>query len=157
MSYQTKFSHPELLPHWLLCATLLLFLAAYNIFCQVWGMDTRITLDESQRVMLRSILYAASIIIFPLVKLLRAVLLRLNQTMPGHNPAQSRYFLTIAVTTVSIESVGLFGFLMFMLGDDFNTLYIFSLLAVLGIYLHKPNLHEYLAIRAALEVNKADN
>jgi hypothetical protein len=39
---------------------------------------------------------------------------------------------------------------MFILGDGFNTLYIFSVLAVLGIYLHMPKINEYLAIKAAL-------
>jgi len=143
-------THADLLPHWLLSIALLALLISYNIVCHVWGSEIRINLDESQRILIRSILYAVTIILFPLIKLLRHILLRLNQTMPGNKPARQRYFLTVAITLSLIETVGAFGLLMFILGDGFNTLYIFSALAALGIFLNKPKLNEYLAIREAL-------
>lgn len=108
------------------------------------------SIDESQRVLIRTILYAITIALFPLTNLTRHILLRLNQTMPGPKSAQQRYLLTIIVTQSMIEVVSLFGLLMFILGDDFNTLYIFTLLGALGIYLHKPKLTEYQEIVRAL-------
>lgn len=149
-------THTDLIPHWLLCAGMLLLLISYNVVCQIWSAEIRITYDEPHRVLIRSILYAVTIVLFPLVKLIRHILLRLNQTMPGEMPANQRYLVTIALTLPLIETVGLFGFIMFVLGDDFNTLYIFSLLAALGIFLHKPNLNEYSSICAALEDKIAD-
>ncbi len=150
MTSQPRLSHADLVPHWLVCAALLVLLIGYNVACHVWGTELRINLDEPQRILIRSILYGAAIILFPLIKLLRHVLLRLNQTMPGEKSASQRYFLTVTVTVSLIETVGTFGFLMFILGDDFNTLYIFTALGALGIFLHKPNLDEYLAISEAL-------
>jgi hypothetical protein len=44
----------------------------------------------------------------------------------------------------------LFGLLMFMLGDDINTLYIFTLMGAVGIYLHKPKQTEFQSIAYAL-------
>jgi hypothetical protein len=70
--------------------------------------------------------------------------------MPGEKSASRRYFFTVSVSLLLIEMVGGFGFFMFIVGDDFNTLYIFSVLAALGIYLHMPKITEYLAIKAAL-------
>lgn len=150
MTPQTRLSHADLVPHWLVCAALSALLIGYNIVCHVWGDQIRINLDEPQRILIRSILYGAAIILFPLTKLLRHILLRLNQTMPGEKPARQRYFLTVTVSLSLVEMVGVFGFLMFMLGDDFNTLYIFTTLGALGIFLHKPKLDEYLAISEAL-------
>lgn len=150
MTPQTRLSHADLVPHWLISAAFLALLIAYNIVCHVWGNEIRINLDESQRILIRSVLYGVTIILFPLINLLRHILLRLNQTMPGDKPARQRYLLTVALTLSLIETVGAFGFLMFVLGDDFNTLTIFSLLAALGIFLHKPKLDEYLAISQAL-------
>jgi len=142
-------SRADLVLHWLICGVLLLLLIAYNIFCHVWGAELRMILDESQRVLIRSILYGVSIFLFPAVKLLRYILLRLNQTMPGTEPAAQRYLWTVVISLLLIEVVGLFGVVMFMLGDDFNTLNIFSVLAVLGLFLHKPKLEEYLSVSEA--------
>jgi len=144
-------NHPELTPHWLLSGVLVAVLIAYLVVCQIWGEQIRHYLDESQRILIRSIFYGITIILFPVVKLLRYILIRLNQTMPGDQPAGQRYFMTVAVCLLLVETVGVFGFLMFIFGDGFNTLYIFTGLAALGVFLHMPKLPEYLAICAALD------
>lgn len=48
------------------------------------------------------------------------------------------------------EGIGVLGFVMFMLGDDFNTLYIFTGLSALGLYLYRPKQDEYVRIIEAL-------
>jgi hypothetical protein len=140
----------ELIPHWLVCATMLLLLMIYNLICHLWGDQIRHPVEESQRILLRTIFYAIAIGLFPLTNLLRHILLRLNQTMPGEKTAEQRYLLTIIITQATLETVGLFGLVMFLLGDDFNTLYIFTLMGVLGIYLHKPKQAEFKSIVDAL-------
>jgi hypothetical protein len=99
---------------------------------------------------LRSVLDAIAIVLFPLVNLLRHILLRLNQTMPGTQTAVQRYQSTVFICLAVIESVGLFGVVMFIVGDDENTLYIFTVLAALGLYLHRPRWDELQAIHAAI-------
>jgi hypothetical protein len=140
----------DLTQHWLLSGVFLLLLITLNVICLFYGNEISMHLDEAQRIPIRSILYGISIILFPVTKLLRHVMLKLNQTMPGDKPAKQRYFFTVAICFFFIEIVGGFGFIMFVLGDNFNTLYIFSGLAVLGIYLHMPKYNEYLAICEAL-------
>ena len=58
--------------------------------------------------------------------------------------------MTTIVTISLIEVVGFFGFVMFILGDEFNTLYIFSVLGALGLFLHRPRQQEYKQIIEAL-------
>jgi hypothetical protein len=140
----------ELTPHWIIVGVLLTLLLTLNLFCHTLWSDVPIHMDNEQRVFIRTIFYVIAIILFPLVNLLRHILLRLNQTMPGENPAKKRYLLTTTVTLLIIESVGLFGIIMFILGDGFNTLYIFSILAALGLFLHRPKQEEYRQIIEAL-------
>lgn len=142
----------QLTPHWLVCLAMLLLLIIYNLICHFGSDGLRLNLDETQRVTIRTTLYAVTIGLFPLTNLVRHILLRLNQTMPGDKPAAQRYLTTIIVTQTMIEIVSLFGLLMFLLGDDFNTLYIFSVLGLLGIFLHKPKMTELEDIIQALNI-----
>jgi hypothetical protein len=85
-----------------------------------------------------------------MTNLLRHIQLRLNQTMPGAKSAKSRYLLTVIVSMSLVESIGVFGLVMFLLGDSFNTLYIFIGMSALGMYLYRPKWVEYESIVAAL-------
>ena len=150
MTDQNLSTQSQLRAHWLVVGFLLILLIAYNVVCHVWGAALRINLDEAQREIFRSVFYAVAIILFPLTNLLRFILVRLNQTMPGDKSAKQRYFFTTTVALLLIETVAVFGFVMFILGDDFNTLYIFSVLGALGLFLHRPKIHELEAIDEAL-------
>lgn len=150
MTDQNLSMQSQLRPHWLVVGLLLALLIAYNVVCHVWGTELRINLDEGQREIIRSVFYGVAIILFPLTNLLRFILVRLNQTMPGDKSAKQRYFFTTTVALLLIEIVAVFGFVMFILGDDFNTLYIFSVLGALGLFLHRPKIEELAAIDYAL-------
>jgi len=141
----------ELTLHWVIVAVMVSMLLIYNLICHFMGAEIQISMAEEQRVFIRTILYVVTIAVFPLTNLLRHILLRLNQTMPGDNPAKNRYLMTTIVTLASIEIVGVFGFVMFVLGDGYNTLYIFTTLGALGIFLHRPREQEYKQIIAALK------
>jgi len=156
MTDHRQFNPQDLLPHWLLTGALLTLLIAANIACHIWPEQIRLHIDAEQRLLLKSIFYAVTIILFPLVKLLRHILLRLNQTMPGKKTARRRYFQTVTTCLLTVSWIGGFGVLMFILGDDYNTLSIFSLLAGLGIFLHKPDIGEYRSIYAALILQNTD-
>ncbi|KAF3982472.1 MAG: hypothetical protein HFP81_05490 [Methylococcales symbiont of Hymedesmia sp. n. MRB-2018] len=144
----------DLILHWLIVTSMLCLLIVYNVVCHVMVADIQIPLEQQQRVFIRTIFYIIAIILFPLANLIRHIFIRLNETMPGKTTAKYRYLLTLIVSLVSIEIVGLFGFIMFILGDAFNTLYIFSLLALLGVFIHRPKLDEYHQIIEALRLQK---
>ena len=147
---ESKKLKSDLTLHWFFVGMMACMLAVYNIICHTLGTDIQINIAEEQRVFIRTVLYVMAIILFPLVNLLRHILLRLNQTMPGNNPAKNRYLMTTIITISLIEVVGFFGFVMFILGDEFNTLYIFSVLGALGLFIHRPREQEYKQIIEAL-------
>lgn len=133
---------------------MLMTLVVYLFICHEFGHELQEPMPEEKRVFVRTVLYAIAIVTFPLTNLIRHILLRLNQTMPGAKSAKSRYLSTIIASMVLVESIGVLGFVMFMLGDDFNTLYIFIGLSVLGLYLYRPKEEEYHLIVHSLNNEK---
>ncbi len=145
----------DLILGWLFVGLMLLMLATYIIICHTFGEQIQQVMPEAQRLQLRTLLYAVAIIIFPLTNLTRHVQMRLNQTMPCTEAdyprvAKSRYLTTVIVSLSLIEMVGIFGLIMFIVGDGFNTLYIFSGLSTLGLFLYRPKIEEYIGIIEAL-------
>jgi hypothetical protein len=144
---------------WVIVGFMLAMLVAYVIVCITFGDQIQQPLPEAQRVLIRTILYVVAIVTFPLTNLIRHIQLRLNQTMPYSystpgNEAKNRYLVTVIVSMSLIEVVGVFGFVMFVLGDNFNTLFIFSGLSALGMFLYRPKGDEFARIVEALTAQK---
>jgi len=140
---------------WLILAAMVLMLAGMVLACEFAAEQIRPVAAAEQPVLIRSILYGVAIVTFPITNLLRYIMVRLNQTMPGDTPARSRYLMTVLVSLSLAESPGIFGFVLFVLGDDYNTLYIFSLLSLLAMYLYRPKPDEYQSIVDALDQQRA--
>jgi hypothetical protein len=136
--------------HWFVVGMMLVTLMIYLFICHQFGHELQEPLPEERRVFIRTVFYGIAIVAFPITNLIRHVQLRLNQTMPGNKSAKSRYLLTVIVSMALVEGVGVLGFVMYMLGDDFNTLYIFLGLSVLGLYLYRPKEEECFEIVKAL-------
>ena len=136
-------------------ALALLGLITLVAICHFYGDRIQIGMDEQQRVLIRTILYVVAITTFPIMKFIRHVLLRLNQTAKGNKSAKSRYLVTIIVSMAISASIGLYGFAMYILGDSFNTLYIFSMLSALAMYIYKPKAEEYRAIIESIATKSA--
>jgi hypothetical protein len=145
-----KTDNNGLIPHWVLLWATALSLVIYLIIAHTSGPDLQQNFPDSQRVIIRTLFYALTILGFPVTNLLRHIQLRLNQTMPGGKPAKDRYLSTVIVSLLFAESVGIFGLIMFILGDDFNSLYIFTMLAALALYLYRPKASEYISIASAI-------
>ncbi|MDO9424210.1 MAG: hypothetical protein Q7T40_08490 [Methylobacter sp.] len=166
-------SKPDLVLPWLIVGMMFIMLATYIIICHTLGEQLRQPLPEAQRVLIRTVLYVVAIATFPLTNLIRHIQLRLNQTMPRSHAAhgavaddcmdaggrathgavaeaKNRYLATIIVSMSLIEVVGVFGLVMFVLGDGFNTLYIFTGLSALGLFLYRPKTDEYSEIINAM-------
>ncbi|RLA26096.1 MAG: hypothetical protein DRQ62_00610 [Gammaproteobacteria bacterium] len=131
-------------------AVALLCLITLVAICHIYGDTIQLGIAEQQRVFIRTVLYVVAITTFPLMKFIRHVLLRLNQTAKGKSTAKSRYMMTIIVSMAVAESIGIYGFVMYVLGDSYNTLYIFTGLSALAMFLYKPKLEEYQAIIEAI-------
>ncbi|MDP3876773.1 MAG: hypothetical protein Q8Q50_07305 [Methylobacter sp.] len=156
----------DLVLPWFIVGMMGLMLAAYLIVCHSLGAQLQQPLPEAQRVLLRTVFYVIAIVTFPLTNLIRHIQLRLNQTMPRSQAApdrtqdsyrldaKKRYLVTIIVSLSLVEVIGAFGLVMFVLGDGFNTLYIFTGLSALGLFLYRPKLDEYVDIIDAIASQK---
>ncbi len=147
----------DLILPWAMVGMMLVMLVTYIVICQVMGGRLQQPLPEAQRVLIRTVFYVIAIATFPLTNLIRHIQLRLNQTMPCSRTAngavaiaKSRYLVTIIVSMALVEVVGVFGLVMFILGDGFNTLYIFTGLSALGLFLYRPKADEYAEIIEAI-------
>jgi len=148
---ETKSTASDLTLHWLVVGFMATLLLGYIAFCHTpQSAALQQPLPEHQRILLRTILYIAAIVTMPVTNLIRHIQLRLNQTMPGDKSAKSRYLLTVIVSMTLIESIGAYGLIMYLLGDGYNTLYIFTIVSALGMFLYRPKVDEYERIVAAL-------
>jgi preprotein translocase subunit Sss1 len=150
-SAKNSVASPNFTIAWLIIGLFILMQGGYIVLCHSFGAQIQHPLVVEQRILIRSLFYVFSIILFPLTTLLRYIGVRLNQTMTGDKPAHCRYLNTVIVSQSLMEIVGILGFVMFILGDEFNTLYIFSGLALLGFFLQRPKREEYFSIVTALE------
>jgi F0F1-type ATP synthase membrane subunit c/vacuolar-type H+-ATPase subunit K len=161
----------DLVMPWVIVSIMLTMLAANIIVCHVLGGALQQQLPETQRELFRTVFYVVAIMTFPLTNLIRHIQLRLNQTMPRSDKAsriykcddseviaeaKARYLVTIIVSMSLVEVVGIFGLVMFMWGDGFNTLYIFSGLSALGLFLYRPKTEEYIEIIEAISAQKSE-
>ncbi len=136
---------------WMFIALLCIFQGGYIFLCHQFALELQVLdLKLETRVLIRSIFYIIAIINFPLTNLIRHVLLRLNQIMLSNKTALQRYTTTVVISLSFMAIIGTFGILMFILGDDFNSLYIFSVLALFGFFLQRPKFSEYTTIITAL-------
>jgi hypothetical protein len=144
-------SNPDFTLAWLIIGVMIIMQLIYIGICHSFGAQIQQAVTMEQRIFIRTVFYVIAIATFPLTTLIRHILVCLNQTMPGNKTAAQRYLLTVIVSQAMMESVGVLGFVMFILGDDFNTLYIFSGLAILGFFLQRPKPDEYQSIVDALK------
>ncbi|MCX7066122.1 MAG: hypothetical protein NTW85_00235 [Methylococcales bacterium] len=133
---------------WLIVGMMLVTLLTYLVICFTLGTELQEPLPEITRVKIRTALYIIAIVTFPMTNLIRHIQLKLNQTMPltqanYRAEAKKRYLLTVIVSMAAVESIGVFGFLLFMFGDGVNNLIIFTVLSALGMFLYRPKLDEY--------------
>ncbi len=141
----------KLFLHWTIVIAFLITIATYIATCHLFQHQFQTTLSISEREFIRTLFYVVAIILLPLTNLLRFILLRLNQTMFNNTPATQRYLLTVTVSQILVHIPALFGLIIFSLGDDFNSLYIFSLISLLGVYIQRPRQNELAKIIEAID------
>ncbi|MCK5872001.1 MAG: hypothetical protein KAG26_04165 [Methylococcales bacterium] len=95
----------------------------------------------------RTLFYVIAIITFPLANMIRHIQRRLIQTVVKAKSLQTRYVCLIMTAQTLMASLGFYGFMLFRTGDTMNNLYIFSGLAFLGFFLHRPQESEYQALK----------
>jgi hypothetical protein len=142
MKLSEQQAHSDLLLAGVVRGFSLLILGVLITLCHIYADTIQLNWTEENRVWLRTVLYIVAILTFLVMKFVRHVSLQLN-LKPSEKSAKSRYLKTIIISMLMAETIALYGFLMFRLGDGFNTVYIFSILAALAMFLYRPKVEEY--------------
>lgn len=128
---------------WVCWISLIIILISVTVFYDFTGDQYRLNISETPPEFLRTILYAITIITFPLSNVLRHIMNRLNQTMPDAGSAKLRYTKTCLSLMLIACSIACYGVYLYLFGDTINTLYIFSSLSALAFWLYRPKQEEY--------------
>lgn len=146
---QSNYSVTHFIQGWLVVGIICFIQIIYLFLSHGWQQELQqLIMPQGQREFLRSLFYLIAIINFPLTNGIRHIQRCSNQTLLSNKPLNKRYLTMIIISATSMASIGLLGFIMFIFGDDFNTLYIFSLLAFFGLFLHRPKKSEYQTLMA---------
>ncbi len=73
---------------------------------------------------------------------------------PSH-PATARYLAATVVTLALAESIGVFGMVLFFLGADFRTLYLFVAASATAMVHYRPKTEELERVAAAIKAGPA--
>ncbi len=141
---------------WLIWASMLSMLAVYIFIARLWGSQLKASAGlEASIILLRTVFYMVALATFPLINLLRRKMARYPSRRRWHHDRHIRtsrydnYYLTIVTLSLALaESIGVWGFVLFILGDSLQTLYLFCGISALAIVLYRPKADELERLKA---------
>jgi hypothetical protein len=125
-------------------------LVVYLTIGHFWGEFARVSaLSEATIIVLRTVAYLIALATFPLMGLLRRKMVTIAprqrrqtaQTVIRVTDA-ARYTRTVALSLVLAESMSLWGVVLFILGDNSQTLDLFCGMSALAMVLYRPKASE---------------
>jgi hypothetical protein len=135
---------------WLIWASMLSMLAVYILIARLWGGQIRTAAGSGASIIpLRTVFYMVALATFPLINFLRRKMVRYPSRRRWHHDRHIQtsrydsYYLTIVTLSLALaESIGVWGFVLFILGDNLQTLYLFCGMSALAIVLYRPKADE---------------
>lgn len=155
-----------LLSLWIIWAAMAGSLLLYVFICHQFGEEIRRNIDHHFPVpLLRNIFYMIAVITLFLTHFLKRLMLsgtsrasssKALQSGPHSNqpPFLAKYATALIVSLALSESTGIYGVALFLLGDGFQTLYIFTAISGLAIYFHRPKKEELEALASAMQTGE---
>jgi len=141
----TNGSPAILVTAWIIWAGFLLTLVVYLIICEILGIQTGAEANaELPLIWIRTGAYALAIILFPIITGLKYLILKpRSETQtptqtPPRSPDSSRYLAAVVLALALADSIGTLGFLLFLMDDDYRTLYMFMGMSVICMLIHRP-------------------
>ena len=144
----------RLLTLWIIWAGIFVSLFIYVLIGHLWGGGTqRDTMPNFPLDLMRNVLYGVAIFTLVLTHFLRKFMLA--ERSGGSGPASlrhqsdsaqssliSKYAASMVVSLALSESIGLYGFVLFLMGDNIRTLYIFVGIAAIALFFYRPKREE---------------
>ena len=139
---------------WLIWAAMLGSLFIYVFICHQVGEEIRGNTSPDFPIdLLKNILYGAVIVTLFLAHFLRRFILTglfSSSEVKLFRPASisdqpsllAKYTIAVLVSLALCESIGIYGLVLFFLGDDLQTLYIFITISALSMFFYRPKMEE---------------
>lgn len=116
--------------------------------------------------LLRNILYGISIITILLSHFLRKFMLivknsgtssgLLKYSTQSNQPLfLAKYTLAVMISLALSESIAIYGFVLFLVGADFQTFYIFTAISALSMFFYRPKRMELEGLAVAMQTKSA--
>ncbi len=149
---------------WIIWAAMLGSLFIYVFICHQAGEELRGNTSPDFPIgLLKNILYGAVIVTLFLTRFLRRFMLtgRFSSTeVRLFKPASifsqpsllAKYTIAVFVSLALCESIGIYGLVLFFLGENLQTLYIFITISALSMFFYRPKMEEI--ERVALIINR---
>lgn len=144
----------RLLIFWFIWAGIFGSLSIYVLICHLAGDEIRQTVSPNFPLnLLRNVLYGVAIFTLLLTPFLRKFMLAGRSGGPGLLTSQpplisnqsspiAKYAIAMVVSLALSESIGIYGFVLFLLGDSFRTLHIFVGISALAMFFYRPKREE---------------
>ena len=144
----------RLLIFWIMWAGFFASLCIYVLICHLAGDGIRLTATTNIPLdLIRNLLYGVSISTLFLTRFLRKFMLAersgssgptsLNPQLNSNQSSPiSKYAIAMIVSLALSESIGVYGLVLFLLGDNFRTLHIFIGISAIGMFFYRPKRDE---------------
>jgi len=138
---------------WIIWAGFSVFLVIYPSICLLWGDALYRYTSPFPLDLMRDILYGVSVLTVILTHFLRNFILGRrsgsSSPMSSQPPTPSdqsevvgKYVTAMMVSLALSESIGIYGFILFVLGADLKTVFFFNGIAALAMFIYRPKREE---------------
>lgn len=140
----------RLLVMWIIWGAMVVSLGVYIAICVLVGDKVRQTMGEGfPLALLRNILFGISIVELIATHFIRKLMMREPVTDPGSISSaepvardsasmHGKYLSAMVISLALCESIGIYGLVLFFLGDSFQTMYTFMIISAAGMLFHRP-------------------
>jgi hypothetical protein len=144
----------KLLVMWIIWGAMVGSLVIYIVICNLIGDQIRRPIGSSfPLVLLRNILFGIGIVALIATHFIRKLILRKPPGHPGSvstpqpSPQDlakiySKYTIAMIISLALCESVGIYGLVLFFLGDSFQAMHAFMIISGAGMFYYRPKREE---------------
>ncbi len=154
---------------WIIWAAMLGLLFIYVFVCHQIGEEIKgNTSPDFPIVLLKNILYGAVIVTLLLTHFLRRFMLTGQFSSSEGKPLKpasisdqpsllAKYTIAVFISLALCESIGIYGLVLFFLGDDIQTLYIFITISALSMFYYRPKMEELERVALIMKRNHKED
>ena len=137
-------------------------LGIYLVVCLAIKSQMQLNVDPNLPLQtIKYVLFGVSIITLFGVYYLRKFLLRissstinLNQSPSSQNPAAGKYLVVVTITSMLLESIGIYGVVLFLITNDTSSLYQLLIIAATAMIYFRPRKDELLDLSARMKAQQ---